>query len=103
MEVIRKLAANVQVHFFRHLDAHQLRLASRWLYYGLYWMLVLTSGGFLVTGGVPARRLEGFWIVYQMMGLISSELSRACGLGLLDQRSCPFITICRTMWAWQCV
>ena len=64
MEVVRKLAPNVQVRFFRHLDADQFRLASRWLYYGLYRMLVLTSGGFLLTGDDSARRLGGFRIVF---------------------------------------
>ena len=90
MEVIRKSATNVQVRFFWHLDAHQFRLAGRWLYYGLYRMLVLKSGGFLMTGGVSTRRLGGFRIVYQMMGLIGVELSRACGLGHLDNRSCTY-------------
>ena len=60
MEVIRKSATNVQVGFFRHLDTHQFRLAGRWLYYGLHWMLVLTSGGFFLTGGALARKLGGF-------------------------------------------
>ena len=59
MEVIRKLATNVQVRCFWHLDAHQFRLAGRWLYYGLYWMLFLTSGDFLLTGDVSAHRLGG--------------------------------------------
>ena len=52
MEVIRKLSRNVQVGFFWSLDTHHFRLAGRWLYYGLYRMLVLTSGGSLLTGGV---------------------------------------------------
>ena len=90
MEVIKKLATNVQVRFFWHLDAHQFKLAGRWLYYGLYQMLVLTSGGFLLTGGVSARRLGGFRIDYQMMGLIDVELTRACGFCHPDQKSCPY-------------
>ena len=53
-------------------------------------MLVLTSGGFLLTGDVLARRLGGFRIVYQMMGLIGAKLTCACGLGKLDHRSCPY-------------
>ena len=53
-------------------------------------MLVLTLGGFLLTGGVSARRLGGFWIVYQMMELIGDELTCACGFGHLDNRSCPY-------------
>ena len=69
MEVLRKSATALQVRFVRHLDADQVRLAGQRLCYGLYRMLVLTSGGFLLTGGVSARRLGGFRIVYQMMGL----------------------------------
>ena len=53
-------------------------------------MLVLTSGGFLLTGDVSARRLGGFQIVYQMMGLVGIEVTCACGLGQLDHRSCPY-------------
>ena len=90
MEVIRKSATNVQVVFFWLLDTHQFRLAGRWLYYDLYRMLVLTSGGYLLTGGVSARKLGGFRIVYQMMGLVGDELRRACGLGHLDHRYCPY-------------
>jgi hypothetical protein len=67
LEVIRKSLTNMQVVFFWHLDTHQFRLAGRWLYYGLYRMLVLTSGGSLLTGGYPVRKLGGFWIIYQMM------------------------------------
>ena len=53
-------------------------------------MLGLTSGGFLLTGDVLACRLGGFRIVYQMMGLVGAELTCACGLGHLDQRSFPY-------------
>ena len=53
-------------------------------------MLVLTSGCFLLTGDVSDRRLGGFRIVYQMMGLVGVELTRACGLGHLDHVSCPY-------------
>ena len=76
--------------FFWHLDAHNFRLAGRWLYYGLYRMLVLTSGGFLLTGNRPVHRLGGFQIVGQMMELISVELTRACCLSHLDHRNCPY-------------
>ncbi len=84
MEVIRRSSTNVQVVFFRRLDADRFRLAGRWLYYGLYRILVLTSGGSLLTGALSARQLGGFWIVEQMMGLIGAELRRACDLGCLD-------------------
>ena len=60
------------------------------LYYSLYQMLVLTSGGSLLTGGVLARKLGGFQIIYQMMGLIGVELDRACGVGHLDHQYCPY-------------
>jgi len=43
-----------------------------------------------MTGGVSTRRLGGFWIVYQMMGLIGVELTRSCGLGHLNNRSCLY-------------
>ena len=43
-----------------------------------------------MTGGVSTRRLGGFRIVYEMMGLIGVELTRACGLGHLNNRSCPY-------------
>jgi hypothetical protein len=84
LEVIRKSSTNVQIGFFRHLDTHQFRLAGQWLYYGLYRMLVLTSGGILRTGGVPAHELGGFRIIYQMMGLIGHELDRSRRVGHLD-------------------
>jgi hypothetical protein len=77
MEVVRKSGEDVQVLFFRQLDRQHCRLAGRWLYYGLYRMLVLTSGGVLRPGGVSALELGGFRIVYQMMGLIGRELYRA--------------------------
>jgi hypothetical protein len=44
MAVIRRSLVNVLVGFFRRLDYDQVRLAGRWLYYGLYRMLVLMSG-----------------------------------------------------------
>ena len=53
-------------------------------------MLVLTSGGSFLTGGVLACKLGGFWIAYQMMGLVGVELHRACGRGHLDHRYCPY-------------
>ncbi len=74
MAVIRRSSANVLVAFFRRLDYDQVRLAGRWLYYGLYRMLVLTSGGSFLTGALSARQLGGFRIVEQLMGLISTEL-----------------------------
>ena len=84
MEVVRRSGTDVQVRFFWHLDTHQCRLAGRWRYYGLYRMLVLTSGGVLRTGGVPAHKLGGFRIVYQMMGLIGHELDRSRRVVHLD-------------------
>ena len=51
---------------------------------------MLTSGGFLRTGAVPARRLGGFRIVYQLMVMIADELDRACLIGHLEHRSCPY-------------
>jgi hypothetical protein len=80
MEVVRKSGRGVRVRFFQQLDMQHMRLAGRWLYYGLYRMLVLTSGGVLRTGCVrmeSALELGGFRIVYQLMGLIGHELSRA--------------------------
>jgi hypothetical protein len=53
-------------------------------------MLVLTSGGSLLTGGLSAHMLGGFRIVYQMMRLVSVELQRACEYGRLDSRICPY-------------
>ena len=69
---------------------HQFRLSGRWLYYGLYRMLVLTLGGSLLTGSVSANLLGGFCIVYQMMGLVCDELHRACGKSHLDHWYCPY-------------
>jgi hypothetical protein len=90
LEVIRKSLTNVRIGFFCHLDMHQFRLAGRWLYYGLYLMLVLTSGGSLMTGELLAHKLGGFRIVYQMMRLVSVELQSACKLGRLDNQFCPY-------------
>ena len=90
MEVIKRSPTNVHVRFFQHLDALNFSLAGRWLYYGLYRMLVLTSGGLLLTGTTLGRRLGGFRIISQMMELISVELTRACLLGHLDHRCCPY-------------
>ena len=90
MAVIRRSSANVLVAFFRRLDFDQVRLAGRWLYYGLYRMLVLTSGGSLLTGALLARQLFFFQIVEHMMGLIGAELRSACDLGRLDHRLCPY-------------
>ena len=90
MEVVRNSGTDVQVRFFRHLDTNQCRLAGRWLYYGLYRMLVLTSGGVLRTGGVPAHKLGGFRIVCQMMGLIGHDLHRSRRFGHLDHRWTPY-------------
>jgi hypothetical protein len=91
MEVIKRSPTNVKkVHFLWHLDVHNLRLAGRWLYYGLYRMLVLTSGCVLLTGNRPVRRLGGFQIISQMMGLINVELTCACSMGHLDHRDCPY-------------
>ena len=90
LEVIRRSDLDVQISFFRHLDADRFRLAGRWLCYGVYRMLVLTSGGFLRTGAVPARKLGGFRIVYQLMVMIADELDRACLIGHLEHRSCPY-------------
>ncbi len=59
MEVVQKSGPDVQVRFFWHLDSQQRRLAGRWLFYGLYRMLVLTSGGVLRTGGFSANKLGG--------------------------------------------
>ena len=56
MEVITRLSVNVRVRFFWHLDEQNIWLAGRWLYYGLYRMLVLTSEGVLLTGTIPVRR-----------------------------------------------
>jgi hypothetical protein len=84
MEVVKKSGTDVQVRFFRHLDSQQCRLAGRWLFYGLYRMLVLTSGSVLRTGGTSPNVLGGFWIVYQMMGLIGHELDRFRRVGHLD-------------------
>jgi hypothetical protein len=53
-------------------------------------MLVLTSGGVLRTGGVPAHKLGGFRIVYQMMGLIGHDLHRSRRFGHLDHRWTPY-------------
>ena len=53
-------------------------------------MLVLTSGGVLLMGNRPVCRLEGFQIFSQMMGLINVELTRACSMGHLDHRDCPY-------------
>ena len=53
-------------------------------------MLVLTSGGVLRTGGVPAQMLGGFRIVYQMMGLIGHDLHRSRRFGHLDHRWTPY-------------
>ena len=53
-------------------------------------MLVLTLGGSLLTGAVPACLLGGFRIVYQMVELVSVELRRACDLGRLDHRACNY-------------
>jgi hypothetical protein len=63
MEVIRRSSTNVLVFFFCRRDEDQVRLAGRWLYHGLYRMMVLTSGGSLLTGALSARQLGGFWIV----------------------------------------
>jgi hypothetical protein len=52
--------------------------------------LVLTSGGYLRTGAVDARSLGGFRIVYQLMVMIADELDRACLIGHLGHRSCPY-------------
>jgi hypothetical protein len=90
MAVIRRSSANVLVAFFRRLDFDQVRLAGRWLTYGLYRMLVLTSGGSLLTGALSARQLGGFRIVQQLMGLIGAELRTACDLGHLNHRLCPY-------------
>ena len=46
-----------------------------------------------MTGGVSTRRLGGLRIVYQMMGLIGVELTRACGLGHLNNRSVRYIVL----------
>ena len=87
---IQRSPINIHVRVFWHLDAHNFRLACQWLYNGFYWMLVITSGGLLLTGTRPVQRLGGFQIVSQMMELISVELTRACGLGCLDCRGCPY-------------
>jgi hypothetical protein len=83
MAVIRRSLVNVLVGFFRRLNYDQVRLAGRWLYYGLYRMLVLMSGGSFLTGAMSARRLGGFRIVEQLMWLISTELQSACDFGRL--------------------
>ena len=57
VEVIFRLPHVVHIRFFLHLGAHNFRLAGRWLYYGLYRMLVLTSGCLLLTGNGSGRRL----------------------------------------------
>jgi hypothetical protein len=73
MAVIGRSGGNVLLDFFRRLDYDQVRLAGRWLNYGLYRMLVLTSSGSLVTGPLSVRQLGGFRIVQQLMGLIGRE------------------------------
>jgi hypothetical protein len=90
MEMVQLSGPDVQVRFFRHLDSQQRMLAGRWLFYGLYRMLVLTSGGVLRTGGFSANKLGGFRIDYQMMGLIGHELHRARRAGHLDHRWSPY-------------
>ena len=59
MEVIKRLPTNLKMRFFLHLDVHNFLLAGRWLYYGLYRMLVLTSECVLLTGNRPVCRLGG--------------------------------------------
>ena len=53
-------------------------------------MLVLTSGGLLLTGTRPGSCLGAFRIIGRMMDLIRVELNCACGLGHLDHRLCPY-------------
>ena len=90
MAVIGRSGGNVLLDFFRRLDYDQVRLAGRWLNYGLYRMLVLTSSGSLVTGPLSVRQLGGFRIVQQLMGLIGREFRTACKLGHLYHRFCPY-------------
>ena len=65
MEVVKRSPTDVKVRFFWHLDVHNFRLAGRWLYYGLYRMLVLTSGCVLLTSNRPVRRLGGVFPNHQ--------------------------------------
>ena len=57
MEVIRRSLTNVLVVFFWRRDEDQFMLSGRWLYYGLYRMLVLKLGGSLLRGALSARKL----------------------------------------------
>ena len=77
MGIIFWLPPMVRILFFWHIGAHNLRLAGRWLYYGFYWMLVLSSGGLLRTGSTLGHRFGAFRIVSQMMDLIDVEFTCA--------------------------
>ena len=54
------------------------------MYYGFYWLLVLTSGGVLLTADRPGHRLGAFRTVGWMMDLIDAKFTRAGLLGHID-------------------
>ena len=80
----------VCTRFFRHMGAHNFRLAGQWLYYGFYWMLVLSLGGLLQMVNTPGHMFGVFRIVSQMMDLINAKFACAWDLGHLDARFCPY-------------
>ena len=47
MGIIFRSQPMVHIRFFRHMGAHNFRLAGQWLYCGVYWMLAISSGGVL--------------------------------------------------------
>ena len=90
MEVIFRSRPVVLIRFFRQMGAQNFWWAGRWLYYALYWMLVLTSGGVLLMDCRPSHRLGAFRLVCWMMDLIDVEFTCSGSLGCMDDRGCPY-------------
>ncbi len=77
VEIIALLIHRARVCFFQQMDVDNCWLSGRWMYYFLFQLLVLTSGGVFLAEDRHHQRLGVSRIICWMLDLVNIEFSCA--------------------------